>query len=71
MRCYGKVVEYKDNVGSIIAEDGKELLLLKKNIINCSALISMGDYVSFEEELFDDVEYKRWVAFFVKKIEKK
>lgn len=71
MKCYGKVVKYKGNVGTIIAEDGKELLLLKKNIISDSSLVSEGDYVSFEEELFDYVEYKRWVAFFVKKIEKK
>ena len=66
MRYFGKVVKYDGNIGSIIDENGNEVLLL---VHECKDKIVKGDYVSFEIDEYNDIEYNTLLARFVKKVD--
>jgi len=66
MKCYGKVVMYDDCVGSIIGIDGISYMFLDVDLIDSD--IKKDDYVSFDKDLYKDVELTRYMARFVKKI---
>ena len=70
MKTYGKVKDYDGYNGTIKGIDGKEYLLIKKEIIPPREL-HVEDNVSFEPEHFETVELEEDIARFVKKLEKK
>lgn len=69
MKCYGKVSEYDGYTGIIRGEDGRDYLLLKSEINDGDILVF--DYVSFDAECYQDIEINKFIARFVKKLEKK
>ena len=62
---YYKVKKYAGNIGTIIGEDRIKYLITENNL-----QIKEGDYVIFEKELYNDIEYTKWIARFIKKINK-
>lgn len=66
MKIYGKVSLYDGFTGTILGMDGHSYLLLKQEII--SGEVNVNDYVSFDGEIYQDIELTKYIARFVKKI---
>ena len=62
---YGIIKEYDEYCGIIISEGKKEYLLLKKEILYESP--SVGDIVSFKEEVVHTEIETKYIARFIKK----
>lgn len=69
MKTFGKVKEFDGYNGSIQAIDGKEYLLICDEIAE-NNVISEGDNVYFEPDLYKTPEMEEYVARFVRKLEK-
>ncbi|MBQ4030770.1 MAG: hypothetical protein II625_03340 [Bacilli bacterium] len=70
MKTFGKIKDFDGYNGTIKGIDGKEYLLMKKEIIPPQELHE-NDKVCFEPEHFETVETEEDIARFVKKLEKK
>lgn len=68
MKNYGKVVEYNGVYGSIKGVDGKDYILLDKNIFDQE--LKELDNVEFESEVFNTPEVNMKIARFVKVLRK-
>lgn len=68
MKNFGKIVEYDGYVGTIVGMDGNRYMFVDVDLIDKE--ISCNDYVSFDKDLYKDVELTRFVARFVKRINK-
>lgn len=68
MKSYGKVFEYDGCVGTIIGVDGNSYMFLDTDLIDKD--IKKDDYVSFDKDVYKDVELTRYIARFVKRINK-
>ena len=68
MKSYGKVTEYDGYTGTIVGIDGKNYLLLDVELVDKD--IKIDDYVSFDADVYEDVEFTRYVARFIKRIKK-
>jgi len=68
MRSYGKVVEYDGYVGTIIGVDGNSYMVLDNDLVDKD--IKKDDYVSFDVEVYKDIELTRYMARFAKRINK-
>lgn len=66
MKSYGKVVEYDGYVGTIIGGDGNSYMVLDTDLVDKD--IRVDDYVSFDAEVYKDIELTRYIARFVKRI---
>lgn len=64
MKTYGKVKKYNGHSGFIIGVDGKEYLLLQKEIVE--GQVEEKDDVSFVAEEYETSEYHEDIARFVK-----
>ena len=65
MKTFGKVIEYDGYTGTIKGTDGKNYLLLNKEL---EEEIKENDYVSFDIDIYKDVEITKYIARFIKKI---
>lgn len=65
MKIYGKVTDYNGDTGNIIGVDGKEYLVLEKDILD-NEKIQKNSAVIFTSEIFETPEYSRNIARFVK-----
>jgi len=65
----GKLIEFDNNYGTIIDENGNKYIVLKKDILSDN--IKINDIVKFNAETLKTSLEDRNVARFVKKIEKK
>ena len=70
MKTFGKVESFDGYNGYIKGVDGKEYLLMKKEIIPPVDL-QVNDKVCFEPEYVETIEIQEDIARFVKKLEKK
>ena len=70
MKTFGKIKEFDGYNGYIKGVDGKDYLLMKKEIVSPTEL-HVNDNVYFEPEYFETVETQEDIARFVKKLEKK
>ena len=68
MKSYGKIVEYDGYVGDIVGIDGKSYMFVDTDLLDKD--INRDDYVSFDAEVYRDIELTRNMARFVKKIKK-
>lgn len=68
MKCYGKVVEYDGCVGTVLGIDGNNYMFVDNDLVDKD--VKKGDYVSFDKDLYKDVELTRYMARFVKRINK-
>lgn len=68
MKTYGKVIEYDGYTGTIKGVDGNDYLLLDTEVMTKD--LAKDDYVSFDGEVYRDIEFTKYVARFIKKIEK-
>ena len=68
MKSYGKVFEYDGYVGTIIGVDGNNYMVLDTDLVDKD--IKKDDYVSFDVEVYKDIELTRYIARFVKRINK-
>lgn len=68
MKCYGKVVEYDGCVGTVLGIDGNNYMFVDNDLVDED--VKKGDYVSFDKDLYKDVELIRYMARFVKRINK-
>lgn len=68
MKSYGKVFEYDGCVGTIIGVDGNSYMFLDTDLVDKD--IKKDDYVSFDVEVYKDIELTRYIARFVKRINK-
>lgn len=68
MKCYGKIVDFDGYVGNIKGVNGKDYLFLCTDIVTGG--IQIDDYVSFDCECYEDIELKKNMARFVKKMDK-
>lgn len=66
MKSYGKVVEYDGGVGTIVGIDDNNYMFLDTDLIDKD--IKKNDYVSFDKDLYKDIELTRYMARFVKRI---
>lgn len=66
MKCCGKILEYNGNIGNIIGIDGKYYMFVDTDLVDKD--INKDDYVSFDAEVYKDIELTRNMARFVKKI---
>lgn len=62
----GKLIEYDENIGTILDDEGIEHLVLKKDII-CDEL-KVNDYVKFDSETIITSENERKIARFINKL---
>ena len=69
MKEEGIVIEYNGFIGKIRNMEGKEYLLLKKDIED-EKIVSINDKVTFTPDLFQTDEYRENVARFIRKLEK-
>ena len=70
MKTFGKVKEFDGYNGYIKGVDGKDYLLMKREVVS-PHIIYENDNVFFEPDRFDTVETHENIARFVKKLEKK
>ena len=70
MKTIGKIKEFDGYNGYIKGVDGKNYLLMKKEIIPPTEL-HVDDKVYFEPEHFETVETQEEIARFVKRLEKR
>ena len=68
MKSYGKVVEYDGGIGTIVGIDDNNYMFLDTDLIDKD--IKKDDYVSFDKDLYKDIELTRYIARFVKIINK-
>ena len=68
MKSYGKVFEYDGYVGTIIGVDGNKCMFVDKDLVDKD--IKKDDYVSFDRDMYKDIELTRYIARFVKRINK-
>ncbi len=68
MKTYGKVEKYNGYSGSILGVDGKEYLLLEKEIVE--GQVEEKDDVSFVAEEYETPEHHEDIARFVKVLKK-
>ena len=68
MKSYGKVVEYDGGIGTIVGIDDNNYMFLDTDLIDKD--IKKNDYVSFDKDLYKDIELTRYMARFVKRINK-
>ena len=68
MKCYGKLFEYDGCVGTIVGIDGNNYMVLDTDLVDKD--IKKDDYVSFDVEVYKDIELTRYIARFVKRINK-
>ena len=68
MKSYGKVMEYDGYVGTIIGLDGNSYMVLDTDLVDKD--IKKDDYVSFDKDLYKDIELTRYIARFVKRVNK-
>ena len=69
MKTFGKIKEFDGYNGIIQAIDGKEYLLIKDEIADENVL-SEGDCVYFEPDIYKTPEMEEYIARFVRKLEK-
>ena len=69
MQEEGIVTEYNGFIGRIRNMEGKEYLLLKKDVEN-GKMVNINDKVVFTPDLFETDEYRENVARFIRKLEK-
>lgn len=67
MKELGRVIEYNGHYGRIINQDGKEYILLDKDIMD-NNIIQTNDDVSYVPEKYVDSDIDENIARFVKKI---
>jgi hypothetical protein len=70
MKTFGKVKEFDGYNGYIKGIDGKDYLLMQRDISSEEEL-HVDDKVYFEPDHFETVEIQEDIARFVKKLEKK
>ena len=68
MKSYGKVVEYDGGIGTIVGIDDNNYMFLDTDLIDKD--IKKNDYVSFDKDLYKDIELTRYIARFVKRVNK-
>lgn len=68
MKCYGKIVDYDGRYGHIKSVDGKNYIVLDKDMLESN--LNVSDYVEFVGENYSTVETNIDIARFVKKLEK-
>ena len=66
MKSYGKVVEYDGGIGTIVGIDDNNYMFLDTDLIDKD--IKKNDYVSFDKDLYKDIELTRYIARFVKRV---
>lgn len=66
MKCYGKIVEYDEYVGTVLGIDGNNYMFVDNDLVDKD--VKKGDFVSFDKDLYKDVELTRYMARFVKRI---
>ncbi len=64
MKNYGKIKDYNGYTGNILGVDGKNYLLLQKEIVEGKAEVDQN--VSFLAETYETAEEKENIARFVK-----
>ena len=70
MKEIGKVKDYNGYYGTIVNEEGKEYILLNKELVD-NEPVGIYDAVSYVPESYSNDEVEENIARFVKKIEKK
>ena len=70
MKTFGKISEFDGYNGYIKGIDGKDYLLMQKEITPPEEL-RVDDKVCFEPDYFETVETKEDIARFVKRLDKK
>ena len=70
MKTFGKIKKFDGYNGTIKGVDGKDYLLMKKEIIPPTDM-QINDNVYFEPDYFKTVETEENIARFVKRLEKK
>jgi len=70
MKNYGRVVKYGGISGTIKGNDGKDYLLLDKNIVSKDVNIEPYDDVEFESDYHKTCEIEVNIARFVKVLKK-
>jgi hypothetical protein len=68
MKTYGKLLDYENGYGHILSVDGKEYIVLDRDILNLD--LNKNDYVEFIAEQYNSVETNIDIARFVKKLDK-
>lgn len=68
MKSYGKIVDYNGMYGHIKSVDGKNYIVLDKDMLESN--LNVADYVEFVGESYNTVETHIDIARFVKKLEK-
>ena len=68
MKNFGKIIKFNGAYGNIKGTDGKDYILLDKNIIDKN--IKVADDVEFEPETIKTPEIEVNVAVFVKTLKK-
>ena len=68
MKSYGKVIEYDGYTGANLGVDGNKYLMLSTEILDND--IGKDDYVSFDAEVYKDVEFTKHIARFIKRVNK-
>lgn len=68
MKSYGKVLEYDGYTGVIVGLDGNSYMVLDSDLVDKD--IKSDDYVSFDKDVYKDIEITRYIARFVNKIRK-
>lgn len=68
MKSYGKIVDYNGMYGHIKSVDGKNYIVLDKDMLESN--LNVADYVEFVGENYNTVETNIDIARFVKKLEK-
>lgn len=61
----GIVINYDNDVGSILGSDNNKYLLLKKDIMN-NIQIKNGDKVIFSKDVFKSVDATKYIARFIR-----
>lgn len=69
MKCYGKVINYDGFTGTIMGLDGNKYLLVRDNLLDNN--VKEEDFVSFDKDMYRDIEITKYIARFVKRISDK
>lgn len=70
MKLNGKITNYQGIAGNIKGVDGKDYILLDKNLVDKNEKVKENDNVQFEPEYFKTPEVEINMAMFVKTLKK-